>query len=463
MHGFQPDSLTQGITMHAASSPATLRRSSRVPVAVPLLVTSLEPNSDFSEVCETLMVSAHGCAMESTNRLDIGAPVHFQTKQGRHTQAHIVDCQPLNHGRHGWKLAASLDEPENFFGLEGVPEDWRRWISVPVSTDQPFRPSPSTSDAHLRSLITETVAPLQAEIANLKQQLAQAPAKRSNFEISLTHIPPEVEEKLWQRLREDLGAQTLQQTKEQAERVLESAHQSIEETIGTAQGEFRQYLRQELQTVEQRAHGLSEEITDSLHQHLNSRVERFHQHVLEAGIHLERRSNDFLGTLQQRLGEDHETYRREIHQAQTDAATESSRLQSQLSDLGSRFRSLDESAFRLESGMDAHLTRVSNDIISGARSQLEGAVDLVLKELGTRNAKEIGTQLDEACGKLQSTRKSIEASLTELLKTEIASTLLSFGQTMEELAQDSVGRWRSALARDLNSVAKTLGGQFKAD
>jgi hypothetical protein len=348
------------------------------------------------------MVSAHGCAMESTNRLDIGAPVHFQTKQGRHTQAHIVDCQPLNHGRHGWKLAASLDEPENFFGLEGVPEDWRRWISVPVSTDQPFRPSPSTSDAHLRSLITETVAPLQAEIANLKQQLAQAPAKRSNFEISLTHIPPEVEEKLWQRLREDLGAQTLQQTKEQAERVLESAHQSIEETIGTAQGEFRQYLRQELQTVEQRAHGLSEEITDSLHQHLNSRVERFHQHVLEAGIHLERRSNDFLGTLQQRLGEDHETYRREIHQAQTDAATESSRLQSQLSDLGSRFRSLDESAFRLESGMDAHLTRVSNDIISGARSQLEGAVDLVLKELGTRNAKEIGTQLDEACGKLSS-------------------------------------------------------------
>ena len=32
---------------------------------------------------------------------------------------------------------------------------------------------------------------------------------------------------------------------------------------------------------------------------------------------------------------------------------------------------------------------------------------------------------------------------------------------MEELAQDSVGRWRIALARDLNSVARTLGQNFQ--
>jgi hypothetical protein len=32
---------------------------------------------------------------------------------------------------------------------------------------------------------------------------------------------------------------------------------------------------------------------------------------------------------------------------------------------------------------------------------------------------------------------------------------------MEELAQDSVGRWRSALGRDLSSVAKILGGEFQ--
>jgi hypothetical protein len=34
---------------------------------------------------------------------------------------------------------------------------------------------------------------------------------------------------------------------------------------------------------------------------------------------------------------------------------------------------------------------------------------------------------------------------------------------MEELAQDSVGRWRQALAKDLSSLANTLGKQFRPD
>jgi hypothetical protein len=34
---------------------------------------------------------------------------------------------------------------------------------------------------------------------------------------------------------------------------------------------------------------------------------------------------------------------------------------------------------------------------------------------------------------------------------------------MEEVAQHSVGRWRSALAKNLNSLAKSLGEDFRAD
>ena len=47
--------------MHSATLPDSLRRSSRVPVNVPILVTSLEPDSDFSQLCETMVVNAHGC------------------------------------------------------------------------------------------------------------------------------------------------------------------------------------------------------------------------------------------------------------------------------------------------------------------------------------------------------------------------------------------------------------------
>jgi hypothetical protein len=106
---------------------------------------------------------------------------------------------------------------------------------------------------------------------------------------------------------------------------------------------------------------------------------------------------------------------------------------------------------------------MSSDIISGARTQLERALDVVLKELGTRNSQELGKQLEDACGQLKSVQKGIEGSISQLLKTQVAGTLLSFGQTMEELAQDSVGRWRNALAKDLGSLAKTLGEQFRLD
>jgi hypothetical protein len=34
---------------------------------------------------------------------------------------------------------------------------------------------------------------------------------------------------------------------------------------------------------------------------------------------------------------------------------------------------------------------------------------------------------------------------------------------MEALAQDSVERWRQALARDLNSVTRILGGQLRSE
>ncbi len=51
------------------SNVPTLRRSSRVPIAVPILVTSLDPRANFSEVCETLEVSAHGCMMTASMKL----------------------------------------------------------------------------------------------------------------------------------------------------------------------------------------------------------------------------------------------------------------------------------------------------------------------------------------------------------------------------------------------------------
>src|SRR6201993_5576112 len=104
------------VTMQNANSPAALRRSSRVPINVPILVTSLEPGTRFSEVCETLVVNAHGCAMRSPVKLDAGVLLHFHSKEGRETTAKVIYCEPFESDR-GWRLGARLHPPPNFWGL----------------------------------------------------------------------------------------------------------------------------------------------------------------------------------------------------------------------------------------------------------------------------------------------------------------------------------------------------------
>ena len=458
--------------MQSANSGNAVRRSSRVPITLPIVVTSLEPAAPFSELCETLVVSAHGCVLSSPTKLDAGVPVQFQRKGGRATMAHVVDCQPMP-GRQGWQLGARLDRPENFWGLKSCPEDWARLLELPIEP-QLSRTSPTLkivpekthqqpASQDLRALVAQMVEPLQAEVADLKEKLAKGAPKRSQFEISLSHIPPEVEDKLWVRLRDDLGTQVLQQTKEQSQQVFGEARTVIQQKIAEALKEFRAQVGEQVQTVEQRAQSLSEEIAETVAEHIQAGAERFQAQALEAGTRLERQGHDSLQALRERLGDEHNAYRREVQKVQAAVATESSRLQTEVTGLGSRIARLDDSACRLESDMDTRLTQMANDQISGARVQLEHAVDVVLKELGTRNAKELGNQLDTACGKLKVVQKGIEASVSELVKTEVAAALLSFGQTMEELAQDSVGRWRSALARDLTAVARTLGSQFQTE
>jgi hypothetical protein len=463
--------------MQSANAVNSVRRSSRVPVTLPVVVTSMEPDKPFSEICETLVVNAHGCVMYSPKKVDAGLPVQFKRKEGRATMAYVVDCQPMGSGQQGWQLGARLDRPGNFWGLEACPDDWMQMIDGEVSRKAPAgtRDDKGSSlklvrdkasqltDHDLKALFAEIVQPLHAEVAELKERLAKGGGKRSQFDISLTHIPPEVEEKLWVRLREDLGAQVLQQTRQQSEQVMEATKEAIGKKIREAQNEFREHVTKELQQVGQHAQNLSEEISATVGEHLRSGTERFQKQVSEAGTRVEQQGQEHIRSLQQRLGEEHAAYRREMQQVQAAAASESSRLQTQVTSLGARISELDDTACRLESGMDARLSQMANDAISGARIQLETQVDVVLKELGSRNAKELGIQLDDACGKLKTVQKGIELSVSELVRTQIAATLLSFGETMDALAKDSVGRWRVALAKDLDSVAKILGGQFQLE
>ena len=456
----------------------SLRRSSRVPATVPILVTSLEPGTNFSEVCETTVVSAHGCAIMSPIKLKTGAPLQFHSKDGRETTAQVVYCKANGTDQQAWTLGASLDQPENFWGLKSCPRDW---TPLPVAAgvklaaaERPATPEQvaaasanivlekirrQLSDEHLKALLAELLRPLAAELAGLKAIQAQS-AHRNRFEVSLSQIPPELEQQLELRLRSQLGPRVLEEARQQSGQVLEAAKAAIAQKTTQTHDEFRQRVAKEMQAVEQRTQGMASDLAQKLREYLNRGLGELHQEVADSGSRLKQLSQELLNAMQHTLGEEHDARRAYLEQLQAVVKSESARLQAQIADLDRRMAKLDESACQLESGLDKRLSQMASDTVRTARSHMEGVLEVAMNELSTRTAQEFAVQLEEICSKLKIVQNEVEASVSDSLRLRCADAMQSFERSMESMAQQCLERWRFALAGGLNSLVRTLGEQF---
>jgi hypothetical protein len=471
--------------MQNASVPTTLRRSSRIPAAVSILVTSLDGNR-FSEVCETLVVNAHGCAMLSPAQLDAGVPLHLHSREGREAAAHVVYCQPVGPENRRWRLGASLDQPENFWGLRDYPRDWPvAALSVPPRVIQTLvpavlTPSPKEAVSHsseaalgrvarqleapLMRMIAESIRPLQLQVttlneqvAALNQKLAHREANPSRFEVSLAGIPPELEQQLELRLRRDLGPIVLEGARQQSTQLLAAAKATLDRRAEETHERYSQRVAEELAAVEKRAQDLSAHISHEMREYLQRGLDDFHDQLLNGGHSLKRLGEELLNFMQQSLNQEFHARRADLEQLRASVSSESLRLQDQIEDLDHRVAKLDEAARGLESGLDQHLNQMSSNMVRDARGQLEAAAIEILEKLTTRNAKMLADQQDAAGMNMRIVQKEIVGSTCDSLRTEAATALQTFERSMEELAQLSAERWRHRLASGLNALAKGLG------
>ena len=103
-----------------------IRRSTRLPLEIPVLVTSLDPACPFSGQCNTNLVNAHGCGLILPSALATGIRVRIEVVSAkRHTTARVVVVVPLGGDPETWLVGLELDVPGNFWGIEYAPSDWK--------------------------------------------------------------------------------------------------------------------------------------------------------------------------------------------------------------------------------------------------------------------------------------------------------------------------------------------------
>ena len=469
--------------MHTGDSPTALRRSSRVSTAVPILVTTLS-GTQFSQVCKTLVVNAHGCAMLAPMKFDPGIPLRLHHEDGRETTARVVSCHPADPENRTWKLGAKLDRPENFWGLSRYPEDWTI-PPVPANAVQleavrglppsklsvRLAPTPEATldlvaqrlETPLRRMIAESLSPLQAELALLKQKLADREANPRRFEVSLSSIPPELEHQLEVRLQKDLRPRVLEDSRNQYTELLKTAKATIDRQMGQSCDEFTRRASDELKIVATRAQDLSAKIAAATQDSLRQGLEDFRQKLLEGGNALKHLSEELLEYLRHNLNEEHNTRRTELEQLRASVVAESSRLGKEMEALDRRIAKLDESARLLESGLDKRLGQMASNTLSDVRSQLESVTNSLLEELTAQSVKIVETRLASINEDMLAAQKGIVAALNESIEAQRENALHIFDSSMEQSAKLSVERWKERLAAGLNGLAKSVGAQFKLD
>jgi hypothetical protein len=462
--------------MHNGVAPTTLRRSSRVPTAVQILVTSLE-GTHFSEVCETLVVNAHGCAILTRVKLDTGVPLNLHSKDGRETTAHVVSCRPVDSDHRSWRLGAKLDRPDNFWGLRDCPKDWI--VPAPAKPPQILKPANTSAshqlssqenqpseavldrfarqlEAQVKRTIAESLRPLQAEVMALKDRVAQRDANPSRFEVSLSNIPPELEQQIESRLRKDLEPKVLDEARQQSVQLLESAKATLDQRTTQSYDSFMRRVAEELTVVEKRAQDISAHISENTREYLQRGLEDYRQRLLQGGDSLKRLSEELLEFLQHNLNAEHEARRGDLEQLRASVASESSRLQEQVEYLDTRIAKLDESTRCMESGLDHRLSRMSSEIVKDTRNQYQSLANEILEELTARSIKALSDQLDEATENMKVVQNGIVASAAESLKSQAANALQAFENSTGHLARLSLERWRLKLEGGLNALAKSL-------
>jgi hypothetical protein len=110
---------------HLQKTAHAIRRSTRLPLEIPVQLTNLDA-APFCERCNTTLVNAHGCGVIAMRAITQGVRVRVEIVSAkRDTTARVVEVVPLGGDPETWLVGLELETPGNFWGIQYAPSDWK--------------------------------------------------------------------------------------------------------------------------------------------------------------------------------------------------------------------------------------------------------------------------------------------------------------------------------------------------
>jgi len=133
-----------------------IRRSTRLPLEIPVRVTSLSKDFSFSEQFDTTLVNAHGCGLISSLPIVQGIPVRLEiVSANRYTRAQVAEVVPLGGDPETWLVGLELEIPGNFWGIEYAPSDWKIEQELSATTQPAILDPVKPADAPRKWRLTD--------------------------------------------------------------------------------------------------------------------------------------------------------------------------------------------------------------------------------------------------------------------------------------------------------------------
>jgi hypothetical protein len=107
------------------STPKSTRRSTRLRVEIPLIVTSMDRRHSFSAHCVAIVVSPQGCGFCTPEPLPLETPVMLSDlPEGAGASGRVASCLPIGTDGKEFLIGVALYNHGNIWGIADPPEDW---------------------------------------------------------------------------------------------------------------------------------------------------------------------------------------------------------------------------------------------------------------------------------------------------------------------------------------------------